>query len=484
MNKSVRRGAGLSVIGLCLMSAVNTSYAQDACLGARVTAFDAGVFQSFGYSVAVSGETALIGAQWDNDLGTQSGSVYVYQFDPSLPELWVFAQKLLASDGQGGDDFGRRIAMDGEVALIGALHLHDEGGDVAYGAAYVFRHDGARWVEEQELLASDSAFQDGFGAYVSLSGDVIVIGASGDDDNGFGSGSAYVFRYDPKSSQWIEEQKLTASDAAAGDSFGRVSVSGDVVVIGAGGDDSACPKDPSCDSGAAYVFRYDAEASLWVEQQKLLASDGAYDDGLGKVVAVSGDTALIGAPFDEDNGIDSGSAYVFRFDPNTSTWIEEHKILASDGQGDDQFGRAVAIDGEWAVIGAWLHDDMGSSSGAAYVFGFDAESSTWIEQHKLLPQANAWTQFFGYSVAIDGDKAIAGAHGEDQQRGAAYAFDVALNCNCPHDLDADGNVGVTDLLALLASWGPCKDCPADFDENDNVGVSDLLTLLANWGPCP
>ncbi len=453
MRKSTHDMMIAGAVGLGALCCTGAAYAQDACLDARVTAFDGGVFQSYGRAVAVFGDTAFIAAPWDNDLGTQSGSVYVYQFDPRFPNPWVFTQKLLASDGEGGNDFGFTIAMDGKVALIGALHLHDAGGDVAYGAAYVFRHDGERWVEEQELLASDSAFQDGYGAYVSLSGDVIVIGAPGDDDNGSGSGSAYVFRYDSKSSQWVEEQKLTASDAAAGDGFGRIAVSGDVVVIGAGGDDSACPKEPSCNSGAAYVFRYDAEISLWVEEQKLLASDTAWGDRFGSSVSISGETVLIGATQNGTPG--PGSAYVFQFDPKSSQWVEQQKLLASDGQGGDQFGRAVAIDGERAVIGAWLHDAMGSSSGAAYVFGFDAESSTWIEQHKLLPQANAWTNFFGYSVAIDGDTAIAGAFGEDHQAGAAYVFDVAPNCNCPHDLDADGTVGASDLLSLLANGGPC-----------------------------
>ena len=155
MNKSVRHWAGLSVIGLWLVGAVNTSYAHDACLDARVTASDAGVFESFGKAVAISGDTAIIGAEWDDENGNNSGSAYVFRFDPDGSGTWVQEQKLLASDGQGGvpngDLFGRAVALDGDVALIGAGHIHEDGEDVWYGAAYVFRYDGSTWLEEQTV---------------------------------------------------------------------------------------------------------------------------------------------------------------------------------------------------------------------------------------------------------------------------------------------------------------------------------------------
>ncbi len=375
--------------------------------------------------------------------------------------------------------------MEGDVALIGAGHLHDDGGDVAYGAAYVFRYNGATWVEEQELLASDSAFRDGFGWSVSISGDVALIGAPGDDDNGSGSGSAYLFRFDPGTSQWIEDTKLTASDAAVADNFGfAVVVSGDTAVITAPGNDDACPGFPTCDSGAAYVFRYDPQTSRWVEQEKLLASDAAGGDGFGVSVSISGEVALIGAHRDDDNGLSSGSGYVFRFDPENSQWIEEQKLLASDGASFDQFGRAVAVDGDTAVIGAFDHEDVGPVIGAAYVFRFDPDrSGSWIEQQKLLPNPNPWTNFFGFSVAIGGNTAVIGAYGEDHQAGAAYVFDLAA-CLCLADLDGDGSVGILDLLALLAAWGTDPAGPPDFDNDGTVDIFDLLTLIANWGECP
>ena len=455
------------IIGLCTLGLASASSAQSACQEARLTASDGGPFQSFGRAVAVCGSTALISACCIFDWPT-----YVFSFDPDRG-AWIERQLLLASDGQGDDEFGFAVAIDGDTALISALqHIHE--GAPGTSAVYVFRYNGSSWIETQELLASAGTWGDGFSWSVSISGDLAVIGALLDDDNGGNSGSAYVFRYDSKSDTWIEEQKLLASDGAAGNFFGAaVAIGADTIVIGANG--------PT--AGSAYVFRFDPDSSRWIEEQKLIPLDGPGHE-FGVSVSVSSDAILIGARLDG-----SGSAYVFRLDPAGepgSQWVQEQKLVASDGVGGDQFGRSVGIDGDTAVIGASVSDAGGPGSGAAYVFRF-VEGKGWEEHQQLLPEPNAWTNFFGRSVAIDGETAVIGAHGEDQQRGAAYVFDLAPNCNCPHDLDADGSVGVKDLLILLGAWGPCPpkgDCPADFDGSSDVGVKDLLILLGNWGQCP
>ncbi len=222
------------------------------------------------------------------------------------------------------------------------------------------------------------------------------------------------------------------------------------------------------------MFRYDAEAEIWFEEQKLLASDAAWGDDFGLAVAVHGDVALIGAPFDaNDNGLDAGSVYVFGFDPETSQWVEQQKLLASDGLLGDQFGRALAVDGDLAVVGAWKADPVGSSSGAAYVFPRDADGA-WIEQCKLLPQPNAWTQIFGKSIALDGGRVIIGAKGEDTQSGTAYIFDLSIN---RADLNNDCTVGPFDLAILLGAWGPCPPqaaCPADLNADGIVNAGDRI----------
>ncbi|MCH8153405.1 MAG: FG-GAP repeat protein, partial [Planctomycetes bacterium] len=420
-------------------------------------------FESFGYSVAVSGDTALVGA-----CCIFASPTYVFSFDPRTGR-WIETQLLSPSDLQAGEYSGGAVAIDGDVALVAAGHVHEDDAGVFYGAVFVFRYNGSLWVEEDELLASDSAWQDGFGASVSISGDLAVIGALLDDDNGANSGSAYIFRYD--GSNWVEEQKLLASDGAAGNFFGTaVGIDGDTAVIGADG--------PT--SGSAYVFRFDAQTSRWIEDQKLVASDGPGHE-FGVSVSISADATLIGARLDDENGSNAGSAYLFRFEPDTSQWVEEQKLLASDGAAGDQFGRSVAIDGDIAVIGAWAGDANGPYTGPAYVFRY--RGSRWVEQQQLLPEPNPWTPFFGWSVAVSGDTVVIGAHGEDHQAGAVYVFDLAA-CLCPADLDADDSVGILDLLALLAAWGSNPGGPPDFDGDGTVGILDLLILLAAWGACP
>ena len=182
---------------------------------------------------------------------------------------------------------------------------------------------------ENKLTAGDGAASDEFGSSVSVSGDTAVIGSSQDDDNGSNSGSAYV--YVRSGGVWSEQQKLTASDGAGFDRFGEsVSVSGDTVVVSARIDDAN-----GISSGSAYVFV--RSGGVWSEQQKLTASDGAANDQFGVSVSVSGDTLVIGAHLDDDNGSNSGSAYGFV--RSGGAWSEQQKLTASDGAESDELGR-------------------------------------------------------------------------------------------------------------------------------------------------
>lgn len=468
--------------------------APSICRVAHLTASDPGVFDSFGRAADVSGnDRAIVGALFHNHSGVDTGSAYVFESDGST---WVQTQELLPSDGQGGDWFGWSTAIDGNKALVGALqHVHL---GLQNGSVYAFRFNGSSWVAEQELLASDGALGDAFGGLLAMDGDVAVIGAPGDDDNGSNSGSAYIFRFDGTS--WVQEQKLMPSDAAANDAFGgAVSVSGDAALISA--------LDSEGSHGAVYVFRFNGKS--WDEEQKLVASDGAFADLFGESVSLSGDTALIGATTDDDNGQDSGSAYVFKFNQQSLTWIETQKLVASDGTAGDQFGRFVAIDGNNTLVGAFAAN---GSMGKAYLFR--AKGGLWTEQEILEPAPGPWTAFFGWPVALSEDTAIVGAHGENVQRGAAYVFaglsgtdcnktdrgdtcdilfglsqdangnSIPDECECVWDLDGGGDVGITDFLALLMAWGTDPGGPPDFDGDGTVGIVDFLSLLANWGPCP
>ena len=363
----------------------------------------------FGYSVAISGNTALIGASWDDERGERSGSAYVFRFDGCQ---WVEEQKLTASDGTTDDGFGTSVAISGNTAIVGAS-WDDDNGDYS-GSAYVFRFDGCQWTEKQKLTASDGTAYDTFGASVAISDDVALIGAADDYDNKNKSGSVYGFQFD--GSQWTEEQKLSPYDGTAYDGFGhRVAISDDVALIGAYADD-----DNGKNSGAAYVFRFDG--SQWTEEQKLTASDGADYDKFGVSVAVSADVAFISA-YGSDKGDTLGSAYVFRFDG--SQWVEEQNLTASDGTAGDKFAHTIAVSDNVALIGAYGDDDSGTDSGSAYVFRFDG--SQWTEEQKLTSSEEIAYDWFGASVAISDDVALIGAfrdHDNGNNSGAAYVFNL------------------------------------------------------------
>jgi hypothetical protein len=322
-------------------------------------------------------------------------------------------QKLLAGDGAADDQFGNSVAVSGDMAVIGAY-----GDDGLSGSAYVFVRADGTWSQQTKLTAADGAIGDSFGCSVAVSGDTAVIGAYGDNDKGSMSGSAYVF-VRAAGGTWSQQAKLTADDGAEGDRFGgNVVVSGDTAVIGARYDD-----DNGYDSGSAYVFVRAADG-IWSKQAKLTAADGAASDLFGKSIAVSGDTAVITAYYDDDKGDASGSTYVFVRAVN-GTWNQQAKLTAADGNVDDMFGISVAVSGNTAVIGARDDDDKGDDSGSAYVF-IRAANGTWSQQSKLTADDGAAYDSFGGSVAVSGDTAVIGAIGDNDKgdffSGSAYVF--------------------------------------------------------------
>ena len=326
----------------------------------KLTASDGAVEDKFGWSVSISGDYAVIGAYLDD-----SGSAYVFKRSGSAGN-WSEVEKLTASDAAEGDRFGYAVSIVGNTVVVGAYYDTNIDNGSLSGSAYVFERDGAgNWSEVQKLTASDAAASDYFGRSVSSSGNTMVIGADYDDDNGSASGSAYVFERDGFGN-WSEVQKLTASDGAVGDYFGwKVLISGEALVVSANYDD-----DNADNSGSAYVFERDGDG-IWQEIQKLTASDGAASDYFGRSVSISGNKVVIGVDWDDDNGNNSGSAYVFERD-GAGNWIEVQKLLASDGVAFNLFGRSVSISGETVVVGAYNDDDNGSSSGSAYMFDLNS----------------------------------------------------------------------------------------------------------------
>lgn len=299
-------------------------------------------FYSRDFGVGLKGNTAVLGAN-------------VFRFNGAS---WQEDAVLTPSEGRTRYEFGSAISMSGEVIAVSDF---DEYSSRANGAIHIFRFRGS-WEVEAELFGATL----GFGRSVSVDGNVVVAGAPGYWDryvSASDTGRVYVYRYD--GSQWQEEARLIANDPAPDDLFGRaVAVHGNVIVIGAPHDSSNAEN-----AGAAYFFRYNG--SNWREEAKLsFAEKSAY---FGSAVAIEGNVAIIGAPFEEDDRYDSGessvpgAAYVYRWDGRA--WKEHKKLAASDGVSDNRFGAAVALNGRFGLIGApGRNRDEG---GAAYVYTID-----------------------------------------------------------------------------------------------------------------
>ncbi|MHC4695605.1 MAG: FG-GAP repeat protein, partial [Planctomycetota bacterium] len=365
--------------------------------------------------------------------------------DPS-DDLWIEAAKLTASGATTGNEFGTAVSISGDRAIVGAPASGPGGG--GRGSAYVFRRDDRgtpsdptddTWTEEAKLTASDGVAGDWFGVSVSISGNRAVIGASFNVyTSPSANGSAYVFRrddndtpLDPSDDNWVEEDKLTSPDATRGDWYGlSVSISGDYAVVGAAFDDPAVGP-----SGSAYLYRRhgsDPNYGTWVEQTKLTASDAALHDYFGFSVAISGDWAIVGSLWDDEEGDRSGSAYCFRRDdngtplyPNDDSWVEAQKLTALDAAAKDNFGNAVSISDRWAIVGAERNDDACSGdsscdSGSAYVYRcedngtpLDPSDDFWIHQAKYTASDGLEGDALGLSVSISSDTALVGAARSD-----------------------------------------------------------------------
>lgn len=355
---------------------------------------------------------------------------------------WIQHTKLFVDLGIG-NFFGRSVTISGDYAMVGG-HRYD-----GYtGAAYIFyRNEGGtdNWGLQATLTASDGAQMDYLARTVSISGDYAIAGANGDDDDGSSSGSAYIFyRNEGGPDNWGQQAKLKASDATGGDFFGRsVAICGDYAIAGAHGDE-----DDGTDSGSAYVFK--RNGSTWSQHAKLKALDADAEDYFGFDVSISDDYALISAKNDEENGSDSGSAYIFKRDG--SIWSQQDKLTALDGNQDDEFGYTVSINGDYAVVGVDKDDDNGSNSGSVYMF--KREETDWIPLLKLVAPDGAAGDGFGRSVSINGDYVLVGAYADDHIEddvGSAYIFNKVFLCPTA-DLTDDCKVNLDDIAVVASQW--------------------------------
>jgi hypothetical protein len=312
--------------------------------------------------------------------------------------------RLTASDRASGDALGCAVAISGATALVGA-DGKAVGGHEAAGAVYVFVYSGAGWQQQAEITDPSPAANDGFGTSVALADGTAVIGAPG----AAGGGAAYVFS--GSGATWSQEAQLTDPGTTSGDSFGSaVALSGDELLVGAYQEAVAGEGRP----GAAFLFG--GSGASWSLQSELKASDGADWDSFGYAVALSADTAVVGADNRTVAGNESvGGAYVFT--GSGSSWSQQGELNAADPTSDLGFGQSVAISGDTVLVGSpatWVGAQV--QEGVAYVF--TRTGATWSRKVELKAAGALAAAHVGWSVALSGDNALIGATGSSR----AYVF--------------------------------------------------------------
>jgi CSLREA domain-containing protein len=546
---------------------IDPTFSQQVYLKASNT----GASDFFGTTVAISGDTAVIGAsnedssaagvngdQGNNDT-TNAGAAYVFVRHGNT---WTQQAYLKASNPDFDDRFGGAVAIAGDTVVVGAQFEDSQATGVdgsqgdnsanAAGAAYVFVRTGNVWTQQAYLKASNTDAGDQFGRHVALSGDTVVVGAPLEDSNATGvnsndqanndamsAGAAYVFVRN--GNNWAQQAYLKASNTDAVDVFANsVATSGDTVVVGADGEDSGATGvngnqgDNSANAaGAAYVFV--RAGHTWAQQAYLKASNTERVDSFGDSVAISADTVVIGASFEDSNGVgvngntqgnndamSAGAAYVFV--RSGSTWTQQAYLKASNTDAFDQFGKRVAISGDLVAIGASGEDsnatgvngNQGDNSvsfaGATYVFVRSGD--IWIQQAYLKSSGTDVDDYFGDALALSGDSVLVGAPFEDSgavgvngnpanndalNSGAAYVYTLAALrvTTLADEQNANGRCSLREALinANQNDQSGSNDCAAGFgtdtirfEVTGQIGLSsalpNILDPLIIDGPGP
>ena len=447
---------------LTLTLILSTAYSQTFLSIDKLIAPDRGPGDQFSNAVEISGNYAIIGAAYEDEdtagLNTLSNAGAAYIFERDINGNWNAVQKLIASDRAANDWFGNSVDISEDYAIIGAMWEDEDASGsntlTIAGSAYIFKRDSTGvWLEAQKIVASDRGTHDQFGYSVAISGGRAVVGARFEDEDTAGNntltdaGSVYVFELDSNTGNWIEIQKLTASDRGSEDQFGEaVGISGNHILVGAPEEDEdSSGLNTLSNSGSAYLF--ERSSGVWTQIAKLTAADRGFGDQFGIDVSISGDYAVVGSIFDTKDSSGTpisggGSAYIFE-KQLTSNWVQADKIIASDGDVADLFGGSVDVHGTRIIVGAHHdeHDLNGTNlmtfAGSAYIFQ-RSSSGDWPEIQKLVAYDRDGNDRYGFSVAIGNSAAIVGAYFEDEDElgnntftnaGSAYIYAPCFTSN-------------------------------------------------------
>lgn len=378
-----------------------------------LVASDAAISAEFGQRLAISGDVAVIGAPADDELGGNAGAGYVFRRQENGD--WVEEAKLLGSDQAAGDAVGYAVATNGEWVALGSPS-HELTPGMPIGAVYLFEKQAGGWTEVQKIQASDIAVGDNFGVSVSLSGNRLFVGSQNHDSLGLDNAGAVYFFALQVAGTWAEQQKLVPAGIPEGANFGHsVSISGDRVVVGSPAI-TASALDP--DLGSAYVFARETNGT-WVEEAQLLPGDTSPTGEVffGRSVSLSGTRAAVGSTShlhqNDPNPPTVGAVYVFKREQN-GTWIEEAELLPADGTFGalGQFGQTVTLEGERLIAGGALIPDI------AYAFSYGAQGN-WREDARLEDTAQSG---FGFGCSLSKSHLFVGVPFESSSEGMVAVF--------------------------------------------------------------
>lgn len=384
---------------------------------------------SYGRSVSVNGDTALVGSIEPCGQGLFCSRVHIYRRSASASGKWI-EDATITSDDPTPDGFGNAVAIDGDIAVIGARNAACAEG-LNCGAAHIFRRDPSTgaWNREAKVTALDPRASDLFGWTVSVSGDTAVIGGGRGREcagvAGTRCGAVYVFRRSRLTGAWVSEGELAIPYAGERNELGwSISVSGDLTLIGDPA--SSCAAGLRC--GAAYVYRFDSETGVWLQAATLTDPDTTDYDELGTSVSIDGDTAIVGAPGVPNGYRGSGVVYVFR--RAAGAWVLEARLIAEDAFPSAQFGKVVSLAGDTVAVG----------SRQEWVYAYQRLGSRWSNPAKLRPSDN-WNTGFAY-VAVSQDTAFVARFESNNCGGPSSCspmyvfplFDPDCNCNAVADV--------------------------------------------------
>jgi hypothetical protein len=474
------------------------------------------VDDNFAYSVAISGNYAIVGAfQEDSDANGlnnvfDAGAAYILFNNAGS---WVQIKKITAPVRALGDVFGISVAINGDYAVVGAFHESHDASESNFvqnaGSAYIFKKDEGgtdNWGQVRKITASTRSEVDQFGTSVSVSGEYIIVGAFNEDEDPdelstlSDAGSAYVFKRDAGGTEnWGQIKKICAGIRGADDWFGvSVSISGSYAIVGAyREDEDALEANTVSGSGSAYVFKKDEGGTdNWGQVKKITAAIRASNDNFGSSVSIDGDYIIVGAPSEsedasEANSLNSaGAAYIFKKDQGgTDNWGQLTKLVPAIRATDDFFGFSVSISGSLAISGALGESEDASEAntlnraGGAYIFRKNQNGpDTWGQEQKIVATSRASDDEFGVSVSVSGAFAIVGARYEDED---ALDANTISNAGAAYIFETDDPLPVTLTIfeatknenQALLSWATTTESNSDYFDIQKSGDGYIWKTL-------